>query len=276
MGKLKTLIAENVKPLSVKLEQLVESAELAQSLQKEIFEAGPPIQLFKDELSRKQQRLRPSIGRISLVSFHPKSPQMGPNNYHSRISNAASLRRAVKTEVLEPGRKVPEKRLQSWLIREAWANGQIMKSLNDVLGGEYWFVSDELAIKINESNKVVADLLLVKVDNGLAKLVNVELKSERARKEVFNQVIDFRDVIEHETLFRFWRQFAETMTCHAFRWDESPQTHGIVVWPKSENPKAAQNSEHAALVEYLPDGENRGDGEYPSNYTLNLPAIATM
>jgi hypothetical protein len=109
MGRLKTLIAENVKPLSVKLEQLVKNAELAQSLQKETFEAGPPNQLFKDELSRKLQRLRLSIGRISLVSFHPKFPQMGPNNYHSTISNAASLRRAVKIEVLEPGRKVPEK-----------------------------------------------------------------------------------------------------------------------------------------------------------------------
>src|SRR5664280_2277520 len=97
MGRLKTLIAENVKPLSAKLEQLVENAEIAQSLQKETFEAGPPIQLFKDELSRKLQRLRPSIGRISLVSFHQKFPQMGPNEYRSTISDATRLRRALIT-----------------------------------------------------------------------------------------------------------------------------------------------------------------------------------
>ena len=69
MGKLKTLIAENIKSLSVEFGKLIKNAEIAQSLQNEIFEAGPPIQLFKEELSRKLQRLRPSIGRISFLAI---------------------------------------------------------------------------------------------------------------------------------------------------------------------------------------------------------------
>ena len=46
MGK--TLIAENIKSLSVELGKLIKNAEIAQSLQNEIFEARPPIQLFKE------------------------------------------------------------------------------------------------------------------------------------------------------------------------------------------------------------------------------------
>ena len=62
---------------------------------------------------------------------------------------------------------------------------------------EYWFVSDEIAIKVNPSKKVVADLLLVKVDaNAVAQLVNVELKYQRAM-ETFKQVKLFREVLAH-------------------------------------------------------------------------------
>ena len=272
MGKLETLIAENVKLISVNLEQLVENAELARSLQNEVFEVGPPIQLFKDELSRKLQRLRPSIGRISLVSFHPAFPQMGPYEYRSTISDATRLRRALITTVSEPGREVPEKRLQSWFIREAAANGQMLKPLNDILGGEYWFVSDELAIEVNKSNKVVADLLLVKVENGRAQLVNVELKSARARTKVFDQVLEFRDAIEHEDLVEFWRTFAEAMTGREFSWDKSLKTRGIVVWPASKRPKKAEIIERIDEVWYTPIR----DGKRPSGYTLALPAHASM
>jgi hypothetical protein len=40
------------------------------------------------------------------------------------------------------------------------------------LGGQYWFVSDEIAVHINPNTKVVADLLLVKADaDGLGTTV---------------------------------------------------------------------------------------------------------
>ncbi|HZL69115.1 MAG TPA: hypothetical protein VFC29_17505 [Candidatus Limnocylindrales bacterium] len=110
---------------------------------------------------------------------------------------------------------------------------------------------------------------MVKIENGLAQLVNVELKSVRARTEVFDQVIDFRDVIEHEDLVEFWRQFAKETTGQTFRWDESLKTRGIVVWPASKNPKKAKKIEGIDEVEYTP----MGDDEYPSSYTLALPAL---
>lgn len=272
MGELGTLIGENVKSLIIELGKLVENAVAAQKLAEETFEAGPPIQLFKHELSRKYQRLRPSIGRISLVSFHPHFPQMGPYQYRWTISDASRLRKALVSEVLEPGREVPEKRLQSWLIREAAINGHVLRPLNEVLGGEYWFVSDELAIKVGKSNKVVADMLLVRVEDGRAQLVNVELKSKRSRSEVFEQVISFREVIEHESLVKLWRQFAEAMTGRNFSWDDSLFTRGIVLWPGSKKPKKAQMTERVDEVWYTPIG----DAKRPSGYTLALPVDASL
>jgi hypothetical protein len=63
-------------------------------------------------------------------------------------------------------------------LPQALKSGGRLKVLDDLLGRQYWLVSDEIALKTG-SKKVVADLLLVRVDSeGLARLVNVELKSE--------------------------------------------------------------------------------------------------
>ena len=117
---------------------------------------------------------------------------------------------------------------------------------------------------------MVADLLLIKVEKGVAQLVNVELKSERARTKVFDQVLDFRDVIERDGLVELWRCFAKTMTGQTFIWDKSRKTRGIVVWPASKKPKKAEIIERVDEVWYTPIG----DAKRPSGYTLALPAGA--
>lgn len=102
--------------------------------------------------------------------------------------------------------------------------------LDKELGGQYWFVSDEIALK-TASEKVVADLLLVRVDSdGLASLVNAELKSNRVM-ETFRQVILFRKALENPDLQEGWKTFAEVMTRQNFQWHPSKQTDGIVIWP---------------------------------------------
>lgn len=227
MAELKSETSQNAKTLSGQLKKLVGNAERIQT----------EFSQSKSKLSPKLLWLRPSVDSISLVSCNIETPQKG----YSKIHSVRDLDQKLKQTLKKPGRPTPEKKLQSWLIREALEHKGRVKPLEEVLGGgcEYWFVSDEIAIKVNSSRKVVADLLLVKVDTkGVAQLVNVELKYQRAM-EAFKQVRLFRDVLELPELQELWRQFAEKMTGKQFQWEQSRDTHGIVVWPKSEDPARA-------------------------------------
>jgi hypothetical protein len=239
MGKLENAISQNVMTLKNDLEKLVETAS---KVQKE------PYQKLRDKLSRKQLRLRPSVGSFSLVSYAAKTPQLGSSN----LNSISDLERAQGKKLSKPRRDTPEKELQSWFIREALHNGGIVNPLNDVLkDGQYWFVSDEIAIAIKRKplEKLVADLLLVKVDaEGLAHLVNVELKYDRLT-QAFDQVMKFRAALEHPELQGLWKQFAETMTGKQFRWQPSQKAHGIVVWPRSNDSARALANEKTKKYE---------------------------
>jgi hypothetical protein len=252
-------ISQYVKVLSYQLRQLLKSAEMIQA---------EPFHPFKDRLSRDMLRLRSSAGGFSLVSYNPRTPQRGVSGLRSVHALERALDNLLKNQLQRPGRETPEKELQSWLIREAAKHDGKVMPLNDVLGGDYWFVSDEIAL--SASRKAVADLLLVKVDaENVAQLVNVELKTERAM-ETFEQVILFRHVLEHAELQEMWKQFAEIMTRKKFKWQGGQQTWGIVVWPRSKNPELARANDKAKIFE-------RVDviGYHP-NYTFERESIARL
>jgi hypothetical protein len=203
-------------PLPKQLQKLVKNAEMIQS---------EPFQVFKDKLSRKLLWLRPSVNGISAISFCEDTPQLGFSNI-----SICDHEKIMEKQLPPPGRETPEKHLQSWLIQSALKSGGRLKLLDDILGGQHWFVSDEIALK-TASEKVVADLLLVRIDShGLASLVNAELKSERLM-ETFRQVICFRAALEDPGLHEGWKTFAEVMTGKNFRWHPSKQTYGVVIWP---------------------------------------------
>jgi hypothetical protein len=149
-------------PLSEQLQKLVNNAERIQSEQ---------FQVFKDELSRKLLWLRPSVNGISAISCCEDTPQLGFSNI-----SICDLKEIMEKRLSPPKRETPEKRLQSWLIQHALKSNGRLELLDKILGGECWFVSDEIALK-TASDKVVADMLLVCVNSGLASLVNVELSS---------------------------------------------------------------------------------------------------
>ncbi len=229
-----------------------------------------PFHPFKDRLSRDMLRLRPSARGFSLVSYNPKTPQLGASGLGSVHDLERELDKLLKNPLHGPHRDTPEKELQSWLIHEAAKHDGRMTPLNNVLGGEYWFVSDEIALQISASKKVVADLLLVKVDaENVAHLVNVELKSKRAM-ETFNQVILFRPVLEHAELQEMWKQFAEIMTRKKFQWQGVQQTHGIVVWPRSKNLELARANDKAKTFERV---DVVG---YQQTYTFERESIARL
>jgi hypothetical protein len=220
-------------PLPKQLQKLVKNAELIQSKQ---------FQAFKDELSRKLLWLRPSVNGISAISCCEKTPQLGFTNIS--ISNLA---KKIEKQLSPPKRPTPEKHLQSWLIQCALNSGGRLEVLDKELGGQYWFISDEIALK-TASEKVVADLLLVRIDSdGLASLVNAELKSNRVM-ETFTQVISFREALENPDLQEGWKIFAEVMTGQNFQWHPSHETHGVVIWPA-----VGGNQKHALANEKRKD-----------------------
>lgn len=216
--------------LSKQLQKLIQNAEKIQS---------EPFQAFKDELVSKLLWLRPSVGGISAISCCDETPQLGFPKVSIR-----SLEEILNGELLPPGRKTPEKQLQSWLIQSALKAGGRLKLLDNVLDGQHWFVSDEIALTTASKKKVVADLLLVRVDSGgLASLVNAELKSKRSM-ETFGQVIRFRDALENPGLRELWKKFAEVMTGQKFQWHTSQETRGVVIWPAvGRNPSNALANE---------------------------------
>jgi len=248
-------ISQNSQELSKQLKGLIKNAVAVRS---------EPFQKFKDELSSKLLWLRPSVNGISAISCCAETPQRG----FTKIS-ISNLGKTLETDLLKPGRKTPEKQLQSWLIQSALKSGGRLIPLDEVLGGQHWFVSDEIAIK-TASNKLVADLLIVRVDAGLASLVNIELKSNRAM-ETFRQVISFRKALEHPDLREGWKTFAEVMTGEEFRWHPSQETRGLVIWPaigtNAKNALANEKRKQFARVEVVGYREN-------SNYTLELETLA--
>jgi hypothetical protein len=256
MDDFKSEISQSWQVLSKQLQKLVKNAEMVRS---------EPLQVYKEELSRKLLWLRPSVGGISAISCCERTPQLGFTKITIR-----NLEKIMEKQLSPPGRETPEKQLQSWLIQCALKSGGRLKLLDDVLGGQYWFVSDEIAIK-TASIKVVADLLLVRVDaEGLACLVNAELKSNRVM-ETFRQVICFRAALEHPDLQDGWKQFAEVMTGKKFRWHPSQETRGLVIWPAvGKNPmKALANEKRKgyARVDVI------GYRAVP-NYTLEFEKLA--
>lgn len=207
---------------------------LIQQLDRLIAQASL-VQQLRGELEQRSLRLRPSVGSFSLVSYAPESPQSGFAGLHT----GADLERALRNQVRPPGRDVPEKKLQAWLIREGYRGRGVIEPLSNALW-KYWFVSDEIALSGTTDTKFVADLLLVRVGpDGEAVLVNAELKWTRTM-EVFDQVIAFRTVLENPELLSRWQRFAEIMTGKTFQWAKGEGTHGIVVWPRSKNPENAR------------------------------------
>jgi hypothetical protein len=185
-------------------------------------------------------RLRPSVGSFSLVSCAAEKPQAGHPNLRSELD----LKKSFDEIIPPPKRKVPEKELQSWLIRQARSEGGQISDISNLLDHQFWFVSDEIAIS-DTARKFVADMLLVRVDsNNLAQLVNVELKYNRSMN-TFRQVETFREVLENSELYARWQRFSEIMTGQSFRWRPlQEKTYGLVIWPKSNDPLTARANKY--------------------------------
>ena len=133
---------------------------------------------------------RPSSTGISMVGLRPDRPQRGK----SRIINLQRLASTFETKFqthcvdCDQGRPTPEKRLQSFLISNAYRHARRLEDLSGADGDEeLLFVTDELSLPTVEGDKCCDVLAL----HGNRPAV-IELKPARKKRGLCRKVPKWR------------------------------------------------------------------------------------
>lgn len=181
---------------------------------------------------------RPSSGGVAMVSLLPGRPQRGPSGIRNLERLAANFEAEFQRYCVDvpQGRPTPEKRLQSFLLRDAYAHGRRMAALNDASGRtakpvDLRFVLDELLLPLGEGKRVVCDLLLLRrTPSGECVPVVMELKSSRDMTRLLEQVGGYAALVgahvpEFEELFGAVLDEAVSFTGPCEKW---------IVWPGLE------------------------------------------
>ncbi len=177
-------------------------------------------------LREKQWHFRGNCNSFSLISLSPKTPELGVSGLKSKKQgeNAFEWRLAKKIEK-EPRRDTPEKKLQAWIIDSALNNSKKLP-----FGKNLTFLTSELAItniyvkSKGVEGKLVNDILAID-DNGT--LWVVELKSDRNRKRLKEQVSDFMHLIALDQTF--FQGLVSTLS--ATEYPFSGEVKSMIVWP---------------------------------------------
>lgn len=152
------------------------------------------------EFQRGLVHFRPTINGVTLIGLLPERPQRGKGGYR-----AVKLRANFETEFrkhcvdITQGRPTPEKRLQSFMISDAYQHDRQMQVLQSQIPSQedtaLYFVTDEIAL-VNGKDKVVCDLLaLNQRKNGYAPVL-MELKSRRAMKRLVEQLDNYESIVK--------------------------------------------------------------------------------
>lgn len=144
---------------------------------------------------------RPASNGITMVSLHAERPQRGKSGYQAeRLSANFEAEFSKYCVEIEQGRPTPEKRLQSYLIANAYRNGRHMQALQACLAPTedtaLYFVTDEIALW-SEDKRVVCDLLAINQrPDGIAPVL-IELKSERHMTRLVEQLDSYTALLWH-------------------------------------------------------------------------------
>lgn len=141
---------------------------------------------------------RPSSDGVTLVGLDLTCPQLGRGGYDAQRLRARYQEAFEAHCTTPPGRDTPEKRLQSFLIRDAYQHGRRMAALMSAAGddptADIRFITDELALVTAGGDKLVCDLLAVRLPDGdpaRATPVLIELKSARHMTRLVEQLTRF-------------------------------------------------------------------------------------
>ena len=183
--------------------------------------------------SGKNVHFRPGSKGFSMVGLLHDKPQLGVSGLTDTKHTVAHFDELFKEHCDGDGpiRKTPEKSLQSFLTRDAYAHGRHMdaieeasKRTNDPV--ELLFITDEIRLP-HESANIVCDVLALRVDHGVETPVLLELKSGRELERLVGQVETYATLVDaHEDLFA--DLFAATLG-REVRFDGP--TERWIVWP---------------------------------------------
>ena len=149
---------------------------------------------------------RPTANGVTMVGLLLERPQRGESGIRDlkRLAddfannNADQFKRYC--ENIEQGRPTPEKRLQSYLIDDAYRDSRKMKALNKasesaVTPVELQFVTDEIFLP-TEKSKIGCDILALRKTEDGSVPVLIELKSGRDMKEAIEQVEKYSGIVD--------------------------------------------------------------------------------
>lgn len=194
-------------------------------------------------LMKHKLHFRGNLKSISLISLHPKTPELGFSSIRTRQTALRKLDQIIANpNSLSLGRKTREKELQAWIIFNALSNQNKM-----YFDSSLRFISSELALYRGKS-RVVNDLLAIDEENSL---VVIELKSRREKKRLENQVDNYVNIIKAN--IPFFKKFIMINT--GKQWNG--KIKGVVIWPSSRLMKRVIKPEYREFV-YLEQGE-KGD-----------------
>lgn len=181
----------------------------------------------RDLLLDKKVHFRANPNSISLISISDDKPELGvkcnAKQYQTSeniIENLLKDLDKIKSKP-KPKRPTPEKDLQSWIIHYALANKSSLPFDSNIK-----FITSELAIQNKQGKKIVTDIL--GYNPSLNEIYVIELKSERLRKRLIEQVNNFEKIIIENPEF-----FNSLMAIHNFKStiDISKKIIKAVVWP---------------------------------------------
>lgn len=142
---------------------------------------------------------RPASTGISMIGLRPDRPQRGKSGIKNLERLADEFDKLFREHCIEcaHGRPTPEKRLQSYLVAEAYRNERRLQPLSADGSVPLLFVTDELSLPTSDG-RIVCDLLAL---HGTRPVV-IELKPAREMKRLVEQVTSYSALVEdHLDLF---------------------------------------------------------------------------
>jgi hypothetical protein len=144
---------------------------------------------------------RPSSSGVAMVGLLSERPQRGKGGYRNleRLARDFDVEFRQRCVDIEHGRPTPEKRLQSWIVAEAYRHDRRLTSL--VPRGDVTFIADELALAV-PTGKTVCDLLALRSEGDRCAPVVIELETARQLTRLRQQVDEYAALVEqHLELF---------------------------------------------------------------------------
>jgi len=205
---------------------------------------------------------RPSSTGVAMVGLLPSRPQRGRSGIRDlkKVTTSFEEMFARDCRDVPQGRPTPEKQLQSYLIRTALTQRRRLVPLNvgsqlTPSPAELLFITDELVLPSSlddnasagdsdNNERLVCDLLALRIDAGRVCPVVIELKSSRSMSRLIEQVTRFAATVD--TLQVLFAELVSTVLGEEKIMFGAP-CEKWVVWPAAGN---AQDPREAELLQH--------------------------